>query len=192
MSPRLPRGVGQNRMISDEILMLQFQAGSRAPLEELFARYGNLLEAFFYRRLGSKQVAEDLAQETWIAIIRGAQRYEPRALFRTYLYGIALKQVAGMRRKSMRQEAVSGVDARAAAPERAESERWVREALEKLNATDREIIMLREYEQLTYLEIAGLLNLPTNTVRSRLFRARITLRQLLQPNSDEVAAERRQ
>ena len=58
---------------------------------------------------------------------------------------------------------------------------WVREALERLDAGDREILMLREYEQLGYSAIAGLLGIPVNTVRSRLFRSRMALRNCLDP-----------
>jgi len=58
---------------------------------------------------------------------------------------------------------------------------WLRRAVEKLEAMDREILLLREFEQLSYAEIADLLQLPLNTVRSRLFRARTALRNLLEP-----------
>ena len=56
---------------------------------------------------------------------------------------------------------------------------WVRQALAALDADDREILMLREYEALAYDDIAALLGLPLNTVRSRLFRARLALRDAL-------------
>jgi RNA polymerase sigma-70 factor (ECF subfamily) len=174
-------------MVSDEVLMLQFQAGSREPLEELFGRYENALYAFFRRRLQSRELAEDLAQETWIAVLQGVERYQPRALFRTYLYGIAFRQLAGERRKRMRRQAAAGLDVQAPNPAEPESGRWVREALDKLDATEREIVMLREYEQLSYLEIAELLNIPANTVRSRLFRARLALKHLLEPNAEVIA-----
>jgi RNA polymerase sigma-70 factor, ECF subfamily len=62
-----------------------------------------------------------------------------------------------------------------------ESGLWVRRAVEKLDPMDREILLLREFEQLSYAEIADLLQLPLNTVRSRLFRARTALRNLLEP-----------
>src|SRR5215467_992943 len=86
-------------MISDEALMLEFQGGSRAAFEELFARYQKPLYGFFRRRLDNPERAEDLAQETFLAVIRAASRYEPRALVRTYLLGIALKLLAAERRK---------------------------------------------------------------------------------------------
>ena len=60
-----------------------------------------------------------------------------------------------------------------------ENSLWIREALAKLDETEREILMLREYEQLSYAEIAELLRMPVNTVRSRLFRARMALRDCL-------------
>jgi RNA polymerase sigma-70 factor, ECF subfamily len=179
-------------MISDEVLMLQFQSGSREPLEELFARYRDALYAFFLRRLASRELAEDLAQETWIAVLRGAERYQPRALFRTYLYAIALKQLAGARRKAVRQQAAAIDDIQVTGSKGPETGHWIREALNKSNPTEREMIMLREYEQLSYVEIAELLKIPTNTVRSRLFRARLALKHLLEPNSESVAAQGKQ
>ena len=59
---------------------------------------------------------------------------------------------------------------------------------QKLDDSEREILMLREYEQLSYAEIAELLNLPVNTVRSRLFRSRMTLKGYLDPERNAVAA----
>src|SRR5580698_3748641 len=81
-------------MISDEALMLEFQGGSRQAFEELFARYREPLYGFFRRRLESKERADDLTQETFLAVIRATSRYQPQALVRTYLYGIALKLLA--------------------------------------------------------------------------------------------------
>src|SRR6516162_3793276 len=92
-------------MTSDEALMLEFQAGSRAAFEELFARYRKPLYGFFARRLKHPERAEELTQETFLAVIRGASRYEPRALVRTYLYGIALKLLAAERRKLLTSSA---------------------------------------------------------------------------------------
>ncbi|HKD79664.1 MAG TPA: RNA polymerase sigma factor [Candidatus Angelobacter sp.] len=169
-------------MISDEALMLEFQRGSREAFEELFARYREPLYGFFRRRLASKDRAEDLAQETFLAVIRAAVRYEPRALVKTYLYGIALKLLAAERRKLSGNEAQLEPEHEEAAQEIASDEAmWVRQALEKLEAGEREILMLREYEQLNYAEIAELLRLPVNTVRTRLFRARMALKEFLEP-----------
>lgn len=168
-------------MISDEALMLKFQRGSREAFAELFARYREPLYGFFRRRLASKDRAEDLAQETFVAVIRAVVRYEPRAMVRTYLYGIALKLLAAERRKKSGNEPPLEVEHEPAEESLSADALWVREALEKLDAGEREILMLREYEQLSYAEIAELLRLPVNTVRSRLFRARMALKDFLEP-----------
>jgi RNA polymerase sigma-70 factor (ECF subfamily) len=64
----------------------------------------------------------------------------------------------------------------------------IRRAIAKLDAIDREVLLLREFEQLSYSEIADLLQLPINTVRSRLFRARTALRALLETRGPQPAA----
>jgi RNA polymerase sigma-70 factor (ECF subfamily) len=165
-------------MISDEALMLDFQRGSRPAFEELFARYREPLYGFFHRRLGSAECADDLAQETFLAVIRARVRYEPRAPVRTYLYGIAFNLLAAERRHRTRdQQAEPSLSSSDDTDERL----WVRQAIDRLDTNDREILMLREYEQLSYAEIAEVLRLPINTVRSRLFRARMELKSILAP-----------
>ena len=173
-------------MTSDEALMLEFQRGSRPALEELFARYRQPLYGFFRRRLDSKERAEDLAQETFLAVMRAASRYEPRALVRTYLYGIAMKLLSAERRKIFR-DTPTEVFSEPATNENPDAALWVRQALEKLDASEREILMLREYEQLSYAEIAELLRLPVNTVRSKLFRSRLALKNHLMLGSPATA-----
>ncbi len=174
-------------MTSDEALMLEFQGGSRAAFEELFARYHKPLYGFFARRLNNPERAEDLAQETFLAVIRAASRYEPRALVRTYLYGIALKLLAAEQRRVFRNSAWSSALGLGTTepntdrtPDRA---LWVRQAMERLDASDREVLMLREYEQLSYSEIAELLRIPVNTVRSKLFRSRLALKSSLESDA---------
>jgi RNA polymerase sigma-70 factor (ECF subfamily) len=170
----------QGNMDTDDQLILAFQRGSRDAFRELFERYRDPVYGFFRRRLGDPARAEELAQECFLALLRNVSRYEPRASFRSYLYGIAVNMAHAERRKSGREIAdANPPEARAA--ENPDAALWVRQALEQMEPNDREILMLREYEQLSYVEIAGILRLPVNTVRSRLFRARAALRDLLIP-----------
>ena len=167
-------------MTSDEALMLEFQGGSRAAFEELFARYRKPLCGFFGRRLNNPERAEDLTQETFLSVIRGAARYEPRALVRTYLLGIALKLLAAERRRFLTSTTQRQSTRESKTDGTPEAALWVRQAMEKLDAPDREILMLREYEELSYSDIAELLRIPLNTVRSRLFRSRLALKSYLE------------
>lgn len=169
-------------MATDEELILEFQKGSREAFSELFLRYRELIYAFFRRRVKDAARAEELAQETFVAILRSVGRYEPRATFRTYLFGIAYKILANHRRKLDQKSDGAGLGSdlpSPSAPGNTEMGMWVREAIAKLDGNDREVLLLREYEELSYEEIAGVLRVPVNTVRSRLFRARLALKQIL-------------
>jgi RNA polymerase sigma-70 factor, ECF subfamily len=177
-------------MTSDEALMLEFQGGSRAAFEELFARYRKPLYGFFARRLNNVERAEDLTQETFLGVVRAASRYEPRASVRTYLYGIALKVLAAERRKLLMSSPLGQSAAELVTGGTPDSVLWVRQAMEKLDAPEREILMLREYEQLSYSDIAELLRIPVNTVRSRLFRSRLALKSHLQSEAKKNPALR--
>jgi RNA polymerase sigma-70 factor, ECF subfamily len=176
---------------TDERLMLDFTLGSSEAFNELFRRYKQPVYGFFRRRVSDPAHAEELSQETWVAVLRAAFRYQPRALFRTYLYAVAFKILRVHRRKANFRALFLGRPSEPipnpAKADPTESGLWVRRAVEKLEPIDREILLLREFEQLTYAEIADLLRLPLNTVRSRLFRARIALRDLLEPPAASVA-----
>ncbi len=168
---------------SDEKLMLAFTQGSPEAFTELFRRYRQPIHGFFRRRVADPSRPEELTQETFLALLRAVNRYQPRALFRTYLSAIALKILRAYRRKAIFRATFFGRPASIPDPARedaTETGLWVRRAVAQLEATDREILLLREFEQLSYAEIADLLHLPINTVRSRLFRARTALRQFLE------------
>ena len=185
-SPFAPSGAAGTAP-NDERLMLDFTLGSSEAFSELFRRYKQPIYGFFRRRVNDPAHAEELSQETWIAILRAASRYEPRALFRTYLYAVAFKILRAHRRKTNFRALFFGRTGSSipdpAKSDPTESGLWVRRAVEKLDPLDREILLLREFEQLSYAEIADLLRLPLNTVRSRLFRARTALRDLLDPSA---------
>jgi RNA polymerase sigma-70 factor, ECF subfamily len=168
--------------VSDEQLMAAFAGGSKDAFGELFSRYKQPLYGFFRRRVADPAQAEELAQETFLAVLRASSRYEPRALFRTYLYAIGFKILGAHRRKAAFRATFLGTTAESpepALPNAMDAELLLRQAVGKLERLDREILLLREFEQLSYAEIAELLGLPVNTVRSRLFRARMALRDLL-------------
>jgi len=177
-----PDAVNPAAVQTDEQLMVAFSRGSTEAFSELFSRYKQPVFGFFRRRVADPAQAEELAQETFLAILRASSRYEPRALFRTYLYAIGLKILGAHRRKTAFRATFLGAAAEFREPAslaNADAELFLRQAVGKLERLDREILLLREFEELSYSEIAALLRLPVNTVRSRLFRARVALRELL-------------
>ena len=177
---------------SDELLMLAFCRGSKEAFSELFSRYKQPLFGFFRRRVADPAQAEELTQETFLAVLRASARYEPSALFRTYLYAIGLKILRAHRRKTAFRATFLGIASGSREPvleSGADTEILLRQAVGKLERLDREVLLLREFEQLSYAEIAEVLHLPVNTVRSRLFRARTALRDLLAAPVPKPASE---
>jgi RNA polymerase sigma-70 factor, ECF subfamily len=176
---------------TDEQLMVAFSRGSKDAFSELFSRYKQPVFGFFRRRIADPVQAEELTQETFLAVIRASSRYEPRALFRTYLYAIGLKLLRAHRRKAAFRATfrVVGAGREPALQSGIDAEVLLRQAVGKLERMDREILLLREFEQLSYAEIAELLSLPVNTVRSRLFRARLALRDLLAAPAPKLSPE---
>jgi RNA polymerase sigma-70 factor (ECF subfamily) len=177
---------------SDEELMVAFSRGSTDAFSELFSRYKQPLFGFFRRRVADPAQAEELTQETFLAVLQASSRYEPRALFRRYLYAIGFKILGAHRRKAAFRATFLGTATAAhepALPNAIDREVLLRQAVGRLERLDREILLLREFEQLSYAEIADLLRLPLNTVRSRLFRARMALRDLLAAPAPKLSSE---
>jgi RNA polymerase sigma-70 factor (ECF subfamily) len=179
---------------TDEQLMIAFKRGAADAFTTLFLRYKQPLYGFFLRRISSPSQAEELTQEAFVVVLRAASRYEASALFRTWLYAIGFKILRAHRRKAAFRAAFHGeqpADSEPAIQSTVETRALVREAVASLDKLDREMLLLREYEQLSYAEIATLLQVPVNTVRSRLFRARTALHDLLAaPPPQSTAKER--
>jgi RNA polymerase sigma-70 factor (ECF subfamily) len=172
--------------VTDEELMLDVRRGSREAFETLFGRYRELIWRFFRRRTADAARAEELAQDTFVAILEGAKRYEQRGTARAFLFGVAYNVLnADRRRAAFRRTESLDVDpvSEHASPDDAI---WVRDAMQTLDEGDREILMLREYEQLSYQEIADVRGTPLNTVRSQLFRARATLKTALEATTPQA------
>jgi RNA polymerase sigma-70 factor (ECF subfamily) len=164
--------------VSDESLMARVREGETAQFETIFIRYRDPVWRFFRRRVAEASRAEELAQQTFLAALAGAARYEARGPFRSYLFGIAFNVLMEWRRQSRRFEPLDSVEPAGPSGD-PDAALWVRAALARLEPEQRDVLMLREYEELSYQEIAEVLALPLNTVRTRLYRAREAMREAL-------------
>lgn len=155
--------------------------GATDAIGQLFERHRAAIWGFFRRRVADRARAEDLLQDTFVALLKAAARYEARDVFRSYLFGIAYNVLSEDRRRPQaitnRDEMLGTLQAPSTDPD---DVLMVRRAIAELDGIDREVLMLREFEALAYADIAGVLDIPVNTVRSRLFRARLALKEKLQ------------
>ena len=163
--------------------MQAFKHGEGPAFRELFDRFKNPIYGFVRRRVDDPSRAEEITQDIFLALVERRNGYEVRSSFRTYLYRIAMNRVASEHRKQNERD---GADPVACAGDPTVVQQ-VRQALDKLEPGQKQVVMLREYEGLSYEEIAKVTNLPVGTVRSKLFRAKLALRQLLSPALAEGA-----
>jgi len=206
LQPRL-RVVGAEgvaiREQGDEALMLAHGQGSESAYEELVRRHQKGVLNFIFRMVQNRQVAEELTQEVFIALVRNAGRYQPTAKFTTYLYTIASnvisKEWARQKRRPKFFSLSSWWSDRDGADDfdplehvgdqgantllsfqRGEVSEAVNAALKFIPEHQREAFVLRRFQDLSYEEIADVLDVPVGTVKSRIVRAERALRPHLE------------
>jgi RNA polymerase sigma factor (sigma-70 family) len=182
---------------SDEALMLAYAGGDAAAFATLYDRHERPVYRFLLRSAGSADLAADLLQETWLAVVRHAATYEVRARFSTWLYGIARNKLIDHWRArrpevSLDEPAANDPDDtrvehleadRAWQPEvRALSQQQARAylaAVEALPPAQRDAFLLQVEGELTLEEIGELTGVGRETVKSRLRYAQARLREAL-------------
>src|SRR3954454_8634828 len=158
------------------------RGGQEAAFLRLFDDHHLPLFRFAWRLTGSTADAEDIVQECFLALLRPGCGFDPaRTSIRTYLFGAVRNQ--SLNRLRRRQEGVAQESADRRTPEsealRGEMAEAVSGAIERLPQTQREVLLLAHYEQLSLAEIAEITELEVAAVKSRLQRARVTLREML-------------
>ncbi len=180
--------------LSDEDVILALQEGRMECYDELVRRYKDRLFSFINQMVRNGQLSEDILQDTFIRLYQHRMSYRTIARFSTWIYTIAANLVRSQMRKLSRMTTVdlepreSGeraielpdgarpVDEQVAGKMTVEK---VRAAMDLLPDEFREVIILREIEELSYEEIVEVLELPLGTVKSRINRARTRLRDML-------------
>ncbi|MGH7967935.1 MAG: RNA polymerase sigma factor [Limisphaerales bacterium] len=150
--------------------------------EKIYREVGPELLAFFRRRHQSPQIAEDLLQETFAAVLKNPGRFLRADSPRAYLFGVARNLSAEMWRRSRPAEE-SPAESEMAVDEPEDPRLGLmREAIGRLNTASREVLELRLQRELSYEQMAATLGVPVGTVRSRLHHAVRQLRQHLKHN----------
>jgi RNA polymerase sigma-70 factor (ECF subfamily) len=161
-------------METDEALVARLRQGDALALETLLRRYERPLSHFIYRHTGGRDV-EDLSQETWLRVVRQAARFDPSRRFSTWLFQIAVNLCRDWhRRRPPDPHPLPDVAAPAAA-DRIEAGVDVGRLLALLPEPQREVLLLRYYQDLSETEIAQILDCPKGTVKSRLHNALVRL-----------------
>jgi len=193
---------------SDESLMLRYRDGDVRAFELLVTRHRKALFNFILRFVRDTAQAEDVTQETFLRLVKGADAYERQAKFTTWLYTIARNLCVDASRRGKHRKAASldaplsdddgaaslldllpdgtaGVDRQAQSRELGLR---LRQAIEALPDEQREIFLLREVADLQFNEIAKVIGCSENTVKSRMRYALEKLREALEEYRDLARA----
>jgi len=180
-------------------LMLRLQKGDQEAFTEIVQAYERMVLNFAYRYLGDQGKAEDVAQETFLRVYRTRHSWRPEAKFRVWLLTIVSRLCMNQLRSAARERRflrffnqgeaeelyLNKADSRSDPPaenaisnERAEI---VRSAVAQLGEKQRAVLLLHQFEGLSYEEVAEALGITVGAVRSLLVRARRNLRRMLKP-----------
>jgi RNA polymerase sigma-70 factor (ECF subfamily) len=193
---------------ADEVLMVAYQKGDVRAFEILLTRHRRPVFNFILRYVGLRETAEDLMQETFLRVIKGAEAYQRQAKFTTWLYTIARNLCVDQSRRAkhrkaqsldapMNSSAESGtlldvIPANEIASDRQtvnkELHLKMEAALSRLSEEQREVFLMREFLDMPFKDIAQVVGVPENTVKSRMRYALEKLRLELDEYKDMAKA----
>jgi RNA polymerase sigma-70 factor (ECF subfamily) len=177
---------GQPERVLDEYLVLLARDGSREAFDHLVRRWMPRLVRYTTRTMGEPELARDIAQETWVAVIRGLKRLDDTSQFRAWLYRVAHRKcVDAIRGNQRHRRLIARAQAEPEEQTSASSPASTREiaglagAISQLPPEQRDVVHLFYGEELSIAEVAAVLKVPGGTVKSRLHHARETLKKQL-------------
>jgi RNA polymerase sigma-70 factor (ECF subfamily) len=181
-------------------LLRRLRDRDESAFKELLEQHRDRVFNITYRMLGNRSEAEDVAQEVFITVFKTIDQFREESKFATWLYRVTVNhcknRIKYLARRHDRDRdeldetsqqangAVNGAPVRAAQPDRAlasaQMEKLLQEAIAALDEDQREVVILRDVEDLSIEEICAITGLPDGTVKSRLHRARLVLRKKMQ------------
>lgn len=175
--------------IEEELLVLQCQDGDEDAFRRLIGRCHPRLFRLASRLTAEPEVARDIMQDSWLAIVSGLRRLDDPARFRSWSYLIVRNKCADWTRRRVIEKSAAGrvrdttasvASVQSTGPEPAGEVEELRSVLLKLPEEQREVLWLHYLGEMGVAEIAGTLGVPTGTVKSRLHHARNKLRSMLE------------
>ena len=174
--------------LDDNALIRAFQEGDEFAFVSLYNRYKSGVYVFCVKMLLDKELAQDVMQETFLRVYENRDRLLKTDSFKAWLFTIARNQCLNQLRRSTRQvqfdesvEVPAGAESPALSLEKSEQVEIVAHFLRQLKPEYREVIILREYQNLSYDEIAAVTRSTLSAVKSRLFKARRKLADYIEP-----------
>ena len=190
------RGQAKSRDRSaDAILLRRIAGGDREAFGQLFQDLQRPLFCYLMKLLRERETTEEVLNETMLEVWRQAARFEGRSLATTWIFSIAHNLAVSRLRKrrdfALDEELAMAIEDESPTPdvcmETQDVSRLIERLMDRLSAEHREILHLAYWQEFPVLKIAEMLNLPPNTVKTRMFYARARLKTLLKQHGVEAA-----
>jgi RNA polymerase sigma factor (sigma-70 family) len=170
---------------ADELLAIRCQLGERAAFDALIARWHEPVWRYLRRLANNDDVAGDLAQDTWVRVLRGVGSLRDPAKLRSWLFGIARRVAMDRLRFEYVRRGADDLELDELPSDDATQDleadlATIDTALAGLPISEREMLTLFYLRELSLADIALMLAMPVGTVKSRLYRARLELRRALE------------
>ena len=196
------KGNREYKNYTDEQLINEFKDGINPAFDEIVYRYKDRLVNFLFRYTGNRDDSEDLAQDAFIKLYRSKHLYQEIAKFSTWFYTIAINVAKTYIKKKSKLSTLSisdydpendkdfDIPANVLEPDEETNARlenyYIQKAINSLDDTYKEAIILRDIQDLDYEEIAKILDIPIGTVKSKINRGReklkVILKDIYKPN----------
>jgi RNA polymerase sigma-70 factor (ECF subfamily) len=180
------RAHGSAQETPDEALILSIATGDKQALQVLFGRHNVRVYRFVLRFLNDEAAAEDLVSEVFLDVWRQANHFEVRSQVSTWLLAMARNKALSARRRQPAQELddrvaelVDPADNAEVTMQRKQRNSILADCLTQLSAAHREIIDLVYYQEKSIDEVAEIIGIPHNTVKTRMFYARKRIAELM-------------
>src|SRR5215469_5355887 len=181
---------------SDEVLLALIAKGDKDAMRVLFARHNLRVFRFLIRMVGNEATAEDLLNEVFVHVWRTADRFEARSQVSTWILGNArYKALSALRTRSfdeLDEEVAEAIEDTADDPEvavqKAERSALLQSCLSQLSTAHRQVVDLVYYHEQSIEEVAQIIGVPQNTVKTRVFHARKRIAALIAAQGIEHAA----
>ncbi len=169
-------------MVTEGALVARVAKGEPTAFRELYERFADRVFRYALTLLRNRHLAEEVVQETMVAVWEGAHGFRGHSQVSTWIFGIARHLAYRALRDEAKGVRVANEPAEDSDPSTdAAREIWVQRAVAKLPPEQREVVFLAFYEGLPYAEIARVQGVPEGTVKSRMFHAKRKLAEVLRP-----------
>ena len=187
-------------MENEKLVINQAKSGNIQSFQKLVEAYSHKLYSAAYRILGDKEHAEDCIQEVFIKIYNKIDTFNEKSKFSTWLYSVTVNTAIDLQRKQAKHKSNDSEDFETFVADNADNPEksvWLdsvseatQRALMQLSEEVRLAFILRHHEERSIEEISQILEVNSNTVKNRVFRAVARLREIMQPRAEDYEATR--